>query len=296
MIRIAGVVVLYNPPENVLENIHSYQEQVETLFVVDNSERQNKVLVNQIQSLGNVVYQWNGDNVGIAQALNKGASLAIEQKFDYLLMMDQDGKVAPNLVNEYSAYLSKYSSTDVGILSPYHIYDNYNSPMESAESKEIFLTITSGTLLNLDAYKKVGPFMDELFIDYVDFEYCLRLHSHGFKVVQLCSILMNHHLGSLVVRRMLFRRVAIYHYPPIRVYYKSRNRLFVARKYHKKYPMWSMKEFSQAGNELVKILCFEEEKIEKCKMAFLGVLHFLKNRLGKLDEPVENVLRNTHSK
>jgi rhamnosyltransferase len=211
-------------------------------------------------------------------------------------MMDQDGKAVSNLVNEYSAYLSKYSSTDVGILSPYHIYDNYNSPTESAESKEIFLTITSGTLINLDVYKKVGPFMDELFIDYVDFEYCLRLHSHGFKVVQLCSILMNHHLGSLVVRRMLFRRVAVYHYPPVRVYYKYRNRLHVARKYINKYPMWSIKEFCSIGNELIKILCFEEKKWEKAKMAFLGIAHFMMNRFGKLDEPVENVLKNAQSK
>ncbi|MGD0037054.1 MAG: glycosyltransferase family 2 protein [Bacteroidota bacterium] len=284
MIRIAGVVVLYNPSERVLENILSYQEQVGTLFVIDNSEHQNKILVHQIQYLKNVVYRWNGNNVGIARALNIGAGLAVEQKYDYLFMMDQDGKITPNVVNEYAAYLSKYSSMDIGILSPYHVYDNYNAPSESKDAKEIFLTITSGTLLNLDIYKKVGPFMDELFIDYVDFEYCLRLHSHGFKVVQLCNTLMNHHLGSLIVRKMLFRRVAVYNYPPIRVYYKSRNRLLIARKYFKKYPMWSMKEFSHAGNEIIKIFCFEEQKIEKCKMAFLGMLHFLKNRLGKFNE------------
>jgi rhamnosyltransferase len=284
MIRIAGVVVLYNPLENILENIHSYQKQVETLFVIDNSERQNKILVHQIRSLGNVVYRWNEDNVGIAQALNIGAGLALDQKYDYLLMMDQDGKATFNLVNEYSAYLTKYTSTDIGVLSPYHVYGDFNVPTESTESKEILLTITSGTLLSLDIFKKVGPFLEDLFIDYVDFEYCLRLHLHGFKVVQLCSIRMNHHLGSLVVRRILFRRVAVYNYPPLRVYYKSRNRLIVARNYFKQYPMWSIKEFFQAGNELIKIICFEEKKAEKCKMVILGMLHFLKNRLGKLDD------------
>lgn len=292
MIRIAGVVVLYNPLENVLGNIRSYQEQVGILFVIDNSERQNKTLVNQIQSLENIVYQWNGDNVGIARALNNGAALAIEQKYDYLFMMDQDGKAAPNLVNEYVTYLSKYSSNNIGILSPYHVFDDYTRPTQLKEPKEIFLTITSGTLLNLDAYKRIGPFIDELFIDYVDFEYCLRLHSYGFKIIQLCNISMIHHLGSLVVRRILYKRVAVYHYPPTRVYYKYRNRLFVVSKFLNKYPMWSIKEFCLLGNELIKILCFEERKLEKLRMAFLGIAHFIINQFGKLEEPAKNA----HSK
>jgi len=67
MMRIAGVVVLYNPPINVLPNINSYRNQVDTLFVVDNSEEQDKELIQHICSLDHVTYIWNGENLGIAQ-------------------------------------------------------------------------------------------------------------------------------------------------------------------------------------------------------------------------------------
>ncbi len=44
MISIAGVVVLYNPDESVVNNIQSYIQDIEILFVVDNSEEKTASL------------------------------------------------------------------------------------------------------------------------------------------------------------------------------------------------------------------------------------------------------------
>jgi rhamnosyltransferase len=283
MIRIAGVVVLYNPIEAVFKNVVSYIGQIETLFAVDNSEQPDPIIVEKIRCLGNIKYIWNGRNLGIATALNVGAALAVERGYDYLLTMDQDSLTSSNLICEYLDFLSDPSLKNVGIVSPYHIYENYDRPIEPVKVKETFTTITSGALLNLAAYKQVGPFMDELFIDYVDFEYCLRLHLHGFKIFQLNRALLHHQLGAIESKKILFRRVAVYHHPPIRVYYKFRNRLFVACKYFNSFTRWSINEFMTIGNDLIKILLFEDQKLEKCKMAFLGVAHYFLKRQGKLD-------------
>ncbi len=284
MIRIAGVVVLYNPPPFVLENINSYRKQIETLYAIDNSECQNHIFVNKISKLDNVVYRWNGENLGIARALNIGARLALDRQYEYLLLMDQDSTASSNLITEFSDYLSKYSSKNIGILSPYHEYLNFKRSMESVREKEIFTTITSGTLLNLSAYERCGMFMDELFIDYVDFEYCLRLQTHGYKIIQLSDALLHHRLGAVEAKKFLFRNVAVYNHPPVRIYYKFRNRFLVIGKYFKAYPRWSMKELIVMVNELVKIFCFEKYKLEKYRMAFLGMVHYFFGRFGKYDE------------
>ena len=52
--------------------------------------------------------------------------------------------------------------------------------------------MTSGSFLNLKVYKEAGPFVDKLFIDYVDFEYCLRLKKKGFKIYKLNNTYMQH--------------------------------------------------------------------------------------------------------
>lgn len=142
MSRIAGVVVLYNPSSAVLENINSYLKQVDVLYAIDNSESQDQIIIEDIRRLKNVVYQWNRGNLGIAKALNMGAVLALEHQCQYLLMMDQDSIASPNLIDAFKEYLERDSSEDIGILSPYHVYMNYNRPREQFKIKNIFLAIT----------------------------------------------------------------------------------------------------------------------------------------------------------
>ena len=103
--------------------------------------------------------------------------------------------------------------------------------------------MTSGNLVNLDAFRQVGPFMDELFIDSVDHEYCIRLQINGYKVIQLNGVLLEHTLGER--RKHLFiyplnffkknKSIVSYkivnNHNYIRKYYMVRNRLYVSRKY-----------------------------------------------------------------
>jgi len=55
MSKIAAVVVLYYPELSVFENINSYFDQVDKLFVVDNSDNVNNTLKPKIPTLINLV-------------------------------------------------------------------------------------------------------------------------------------------------------------------------------------------------------------------------------------------------
>lgn len=45
MHRYAGIVVLYNPKDEVVTNIDSYIEDIEQLYVLDNSTEYNQMLI-----------------------------------------------------------------------------------------------------------------------------------------------------------------------------------------------------------------------------------------------------------
>lgn len=286
MIRVAGVVILFNPSLRFIDSIKSYVNQVETLYVIDNSEQSESEFVDKLQLFRNVVYKWNGRNLGIARALNVGAQLALEQQYDFLLMMDQDSILSENVMAKFLKYFADHVSDNVGILYAHHIYKNYYQQQVIPPSEEILVADTSGSVLNLKAYSKVGPFLEKLFIDYVDFEYCLRLRLNGFKIVQLNSATLYQELGNMVIKRLFFLKVGVTNHSPQRIYYRVRNRLFVSSKYFLHFPIWSIKQMAYLWIEFGKIILFEENRIPKCKMMMKGVMHYLSNNYGIL--PLEN--------
>ena len=278
---IAGVVVLYNPDQNVIGNIQSYISQLSMFYVVDNSEVCNNKIIETIKAFNNSKYIFNGENLGLAKALNIGAEEAIKDGFKFLFTFDQDSKATPGMIETMISFLGKHDYSSIGILSPFQDNKGYKKPPIKKITK-VSNIATSGNLLNLDAYKQVGPFLDELFIDYVDVEYCLRLNNSGFKVIRLNDAILMHNLGNIVKRRFLFRKVAVTNHSPLRLYYRTRNRFYVIRKYKYKFPLFSIYNFSRLFMETLKVVCFESERIEKIRMMIKGYSHYKKNNFGKL--------------
>ena len=63
--------------------------------------------------------------------------------------------------------------------------------------EEVSQTMLSGNLINLKIYSEVGPFMEDLFLDYVDIEYYCRLQAAGYKIVQINRALIQHNWGNI---------------------------------------------------------------------------------------------------
>ena len=76
--KIAGTVVIYNADESVINNILSYYDIVEVLFVCDNSTIANERLLNRLYALPKVRVIPMGGNRGIAAALASGLRAARE--------------------------------------------------------------------------------------------------------------------------------------------------------------------------------------------------------------------------
>ncbi len=279
MLKVAGVVILYNPKNDFITNILSYLNQVELVYVVDNSESaspNNKLL----DSYSTVRRINNNGNIGIAAALNKSASMASKDGFDLLLTMDQDSRISDSFVK---GMLKEFERDDnIGVISPFIVHTkNPQQPIISG-IENVTTAITSGSIIRLTAHRKISGFLEKLFIDYVDHEYCLRMRSNGYKILRLNSVRIYHELGDVKSKKFLFMNVFPTNHFPLRWYYRTRNRFYVYNTYKNQFPDYIKFDKRMFLKEIFKILLYEEYKIQKIKMIIYGYLDFKRNKFGKL--------------
>jgi rhamnosyltransferase len=279
-IKISACIVLFNPGQNSIKNLFLILNQVSRLYIVDNSEFDFEP---DLLQKSDVVYIKNYCNNGIAFALNQAANLAINEGFNYLLTLDQDSIPDPQLINVYTNFLKNNNDESVAWLAPNYLYADYQDPMKKNIDYPILHSMTSGSLLNLDAYKKIGPFLDSLFIDFVDTEYCLRIRQNGYSTYKIRNANIYHNLGGIKGRKFFFLNISVTNHSPLRLYYRTRNRFFVYKLYLINFPFFVFKDLIVFINELLKIIIYENNKLNKYKFIFYGFKAFLKNQMGKYE-------------
>lgn len=276
----AGVVVLFNPDEKVINNINTYVKNLKKLYVVDNTPNKDNSYLFKNKK---IEYIANKKNEGIAHALNIGANKAIKEKYDFLLTMDQDSSFPSGSVKKLINYIennSKYILKEVGIISAYHLTPQ-NEFKVAPKVGNPLLVMTSGNFVNLKAHKKIGGFKDWMFIDCVDFDYCLNMRRHGYEIVQLFDAKLNHNLGNTEKKRLFGKTMFVSHHSPIRRYYMVRNRHYLYDMYHEEFPDYCNAEISRTKKEWYKIILFEKNKIRKSMMMFKGYRDYKKGIKGE---------------
>jgi len=171
-------------------------------------------------------------------------------------------------------------NSTVAIFTPFHQFagmEPYPGEWEFADA-----VMTSGNLLNLAAYEKCGPFEEKLFIDYVDWEYCLRLRQCGYTIIRINRAVLEHPLGNASRESFLFLKGMATHHSHTRRYYITRNRFYVWDRYKKSFPGLCKSDMRSFRKELVKILLFEKDKMKKLKMVWRGYRDYKKGRFGKI--------------
>ncbi len=275
--KVAGIVVLYNPSEIVIESINSYLNQIGHLFIIDNSEKENLFIKNELKE--KVSYLFNNSNIGVAAALNLGAKKAIEHGFSFILTMDQDSKAPENMVDMLLSVMVE--KKNVGIVSPLHS-NKYDTHLRFTEDLEkIDVVMTSGNLVSLEAYEKIGEFNEDFFIDYVDIEYCFKMNVNNYSIYRLNKTILQHDEANLSAKILFNRRYFPHNHKPFRLYYKTRNLLFLRKLYKDKLPDLLKIEYDSYLRTVAKILLFEKQKFLKIKMILIGILDFLKGKKGQ---------------
>lgn len=280
---IAAVIILYNPDQNVLNNISSYIDDVDILYAVDNSDRERSFIVKSLLENPKIQYINNNGNQGIAHALNIGAYKAIDMNYTWLLTMDQDSSFEQTMLTQYFTCWNSYlNKDDTAIFSPVHsVLDYLISSTVECETVNKFHVMTSGNIINLNIFKDLKGFNEVLFIDEVDREYCLRSKLAGYSIIEFSNISLKHNLGEPISIIRQGQTIQLSTHTPKRFYYIARNLLYVWKTYHHLFPNLAGIQFVNIMKTLIFPLIYHDKKIERFFYIIRGILHFLTGRYGK---------------
>lgn len=278
-IKLAAMTTLYNPTKDNIDNIMNYIDEVDKIYVIDNTEcKTNKELIPKNEK---IEYISDKTNYGIAKAINIAASKAINDGYNYLLTMDQDSKMTNDILKKMKEFLKQTKIKNIGLISPYQDI-NSNEEIPNEEYTDVIEMMTSGNIIDLEIYKKIGGFKDWLFIDCVDTDYCMNLHVNGYKVLRLNRIIMKHDLGELKVHKLFRKEYPCYNHSPLRRYYIVRNNLYINEMYKNYFPEYCKHLIRVQKGQVKRIIAFEKNKFDKLKMMYRGYKDFKNGIKGKL--------------
>lgn len=281
---VAASIVLYNPDDDVVGRVLRYAAFMDLLIVVDNTEGAS--LGNRFENVPAICYRPLGSNRGVATALNIAAREALEREYAWLMTLDQDSILSAEVYACLESWVSKTHDSTVGFVAPIQASKVSDLKQSRAGSgvREVLLVMTSGSVLNLQAYLKCGPFEDRLFIDHVDHEYCLRLRRNRFRVVQLPHVVLDHALGEVSEREILGWAFSFVTHKPFRSYYSIRNGFYVGVKYLGYRPQFLLSFLRQLLIDIVKASLFEDQTPLRLKMIWRGFVDFCRGRYGPYAE------------
>lgn len=292
---IAAIVILYHPDMPTLAKlIESITDQVDGIYIIDNTPGPT-LTQNSFANLPKVVYRALGNNYGIAKAQNVGITLAIENHFTHVLLMDQDSCLAPGLVQKLVDGENSLAAAGKRVAAIGPLFIDQKTRQYSKAIRHRYLgagrgrlspditgtvesdyIIASGSLIRTEVLKLVG-FMDEdMFIDGVDIEWCFRAKGRGYLSYIMPGAIMSHSIGDTYVN--LFGKNVILH-SDIRNFYIVRNACYLLTK--NDIDVWLKLSF------ILKIPCYifiYSWFAKKRRQAFLNLLRACKHgfsaRLG----------------
>jgi rhamnosyltransferase len=135
--------------------------------------------------------------------------------------------------------------------------------------------------LNVTAASRVGGFDAELFLDYVDHDFCLRARRAGFQVLEASELHMLPPVGKQAIP-LSGRPAPIDPLPAVRRYYITRNRMLLWARYLVFDLRWMLRDLRTGFRELFSMLLWEKGVGGKLWMMLRGAADALRGARGEL--------------
>lgn len=287
--NVCAVVVTYDPDSGFPARLRRVIAQAGALIVVDNgSSGAAAAMLRALPGGPKLDVVFNGENLGIASALNIGARRAKARGFAWALLLDQDTVIDADMVEHLLATAASVGAGPAPAVVGSRFRDTHGRAAERRRLagegplwEEMESVITSGSLLSLDAYAVIGPFRNEFFIDYVDTEYCFRARAAGFRVIETRRPLMAHTVGAPSAHTVLWSTKWTTNHSPDRRYYIARNNTVLLREYGAaNLRSWRLKSLTRCFRLCKRIALYETDKIAKIAAVGQGWWDAVRGKMG----------------
>lgn len=214
MARTGCYVCNFNGKEYVMNCISSVLEQVKIeddfqLYLVDNASTDDSVFSVQHTFENKVNIILNSVNLGGAGGFNTALKDAVEKKFDYVILLDNDITLAPDCISNLISYMDNHK--DVGCIGAkimmmdhpeymqefgvhldfehYCLRHDYWYERDSGTEEVIESDCVASCALiaRVDCLKKTNLFPEENFLYWDDLEFTYQIKLAGYKVISLAS-------------------------------------------------------------------------------------------------------------
>lgn len=210
---VAAVIITYNPDEKFSERLTAIARECGSVYVVDNGSK-NQAALKKITKRPRVKLLALGQNTGIAHAQNVGLSAAFEAGAEAVIMFDHDSAPRPGMSKALSAAAGqgriagpRIFDINKKVFARHPCYGGLFFRRQLAPENGVLegamMVIASGCLIPRTVYERVGGMRNSLFIDYVDWEYCLRAwHAYGVPAVIAGGAVLDHARGERSGRKI----------------------------------------------------------------------------------------------
>ena len=246
-LSIASVTVAYNGVTSLnrhLESLKRQSRRLDEIIVIDNgsTDGTRSLIAKEHPEVKLICLP---ENQGVGAALETGLSYAaLEKSHNWVWLFDQDSEPEPEGLERLLSGLGFFEGTEesVAILAPTSVHPSSQTVYPglcfergkfvpvvadaASPAVQVDMVISSGTLIRKEAILRVGMPRADFFIDFVDFEYCLRLRRHDFKIVVIRESKLNHAIGDATSRKLFGRIRHGTNHAPWREYYMTRNETF----------------------------------------------------------------------
>jgi rhamnopyranosyl-N-acetylglucosaminyl-diphospho-decaprenol beta-1,3/1,4-galactofuranosyltransferase len=295
---IASVTVAYNAAHLLPQQLDVLQRQsrpLDEIVVVNNASTDGTLRLLSAEYPQVTILDLPA-NTGTGGGFAAGLAYAMGKKYDWVWLLDHDSVPREDGLEALlqGLELIKDLRESICILapSPIHTRTQLSYPgvlwrrgwvhprAEVLNQPVCFVdaVISSGSLVRREAVEKAGLPRADFFIDFVDFEFCLRLQRHGYKIAMVRDSHLDHAIGDPRTFRVFGHSKTWPVQPPWREYYFSRNYTFTIWSHYRD---WRSKlfVFRKLLRHAVGILALGEHRRACLRMMFLG---FLDGRAGRL--------------
>lgn len=286
MKTLATVIVTYDPTAELAVNVASALKQSKQVFIIDNGSSRGLEYLSKLPQIPELQIIRNEFNLGIATALNQGVKKALAAGADWVMTLDQDTLLSEGAVSQMGAAYEQHPQKEkIGIIAPSHFDQSTGFQSRSIQAlpgpyTPQDIVMASGNLIPKATFEKIGYYDDDLFIDYVDHDFCLRVRKAGLEIIMVKDAQMAHSLGAIRQHKLGPLVFFSHNYSPTRRYYQARNRLILYRRH---FGSWLFQDQEFAIKDMIKILLVENQKWQKVKATVLGTIDGLLSRMGNFE-------------
>ncbi|MEJ7674744.1 MAG: hypothetical protein WKF59_19120 [Chitinophagaceae bacterium] len=202
--------------------------------------------------------------------------------------MDQDTSFSEEAIKNYLLCFENFQGKDKVACFGTNFKKEKVTSIATFQSKNVHRLITSGMLLNLSLYEKIGGFDEALFIDLVDNEYCIAAKKLGYSLIEFSHIYITHNLGKQVYRSsikslFLIKKKKNIH-TPLRCYYMYRNMLYIKEKY-KGSNIWLVENIKGfVISHIMVCILYGRQTLGIFKSLFIADKDFRNKKMGKIEK------------